>query len=40
MLDGIFYYFTGTGVVVGVQMEEDLPEEFEECDLLDEDDNY
>jgi len=34
MLDGLFYYFAGTGVVVGVVMEPEMEEEIDLCESL------
>jgi len=32
MLDGLFYYFAGTGVVVGVKMDPEAMEEIAQCE--------
>ncbi len=34
MLDGLFYYFAGTGVVVGLRMDPDMVEELGCSELL------
>lgn len=43
MLDGLFYYFAGTGVVIGVKMEDEIEEDFldyEGFDFMDDGDEY
>lgn len=39
MFDGLFYYFTGTGVVVGVEMEECIQDDMDECIVWDDEED-